>query len=233
MKKTIKRERILAFYHTLLQHFGHQHWWPSETDFETVLGAILAQNVSWTGADRAVCSLREAGMTNPAALYAADHAAIAPLIRSSRYYNQKTEKIILFMRYFMIRFDGDMTRMADEDTRILRKELLALRGFGPETVDSILLYACKKPVFVIDAYTRRIGSRRGWFPETIPYQEMQEYFTALLPKDTELYNDLHAQIVALGSTICTTKPVCDACPVREIGGGHCRFTATLKEREKT
>ncbi len=229
MKKSIEREKILAFYHTLLQHFGHQHWWPSETDFETVLGAILAQNVSWTGADRAVCSLREAGLTDPAALYAADHKTIAPLIRSSRYYNQKTEKIILFMKYFMIRFDGDITRMADEETGVLRKELLDLRGFGPETVDSILLYACRKPVFVIDAYTRRIGSRQGWFLDTISYHEMQDYFTAYLPKDTELYNDLHAQIVALGSTICTTRPDCLSCPVREIQNEICLFAATTNQ----
>ena len=217
--------QLSLFYSALLHNFGHQNWWPSDSDFETVIGAILAQNVSWNGAYNAITNIKKDGLLHPHPLSQADVKTIAPLIRSSRYYNQKAEKIVLFMEFFIDRFKGSMTVMAAEDLSLLRSELLALKGFGPETVDSILLYACHKPVFVVDAYTRRVGSRQGWYNETISYQQMQEFFTARLPEDVLLYNDFHAQIVRLCSTICKTSPGCDICPVRNISERICQFAA--------
>lgn len=216
---------LSAFYSALFNHFGHQNWWPSDSDFETVIGAILAQNVSWNNAHDAVVHLKNAGLLDPHALSQADAETIAPLIRSSRYYNQKADRIVRFMDVFTTRFACSMTAMAAEDPAILRTELLALKGFGPETVDSILLYACHHLVFVGDTYTRRLGSRQGWYVDTISYQEMQEFYTTRLPQDVHLYNDFHAQIVRLCSTICKTRPRCDICPVLSILHKTCRFAA--------
>ena len=214
---------LIAFYSALKDAHGLQHWWPAESAFETIIGAILAQNVSWTGAYKAVCALKEAGLMDPHLLFQAGEDTIAPLIRSSRYYNQKTGKIMVFLSWFLENCDGEISKMASLPCLKVRRELLNLTGFGPETVDSVLLYALDKPVFVVDAYTRRIGSRQGWFSEDITYAGMQEFFMDRLPSDVSLYNDFHAQIVYLGNRICKKNPNCSACPVRDTGIIQCRY----------
>ena len=206
---------LIRFYQRLNDVYGPQHWWPAKTPFETIIGAILAQNVSWTGAHNAVCQLRERGLMHPHALYEAGPEVIAPLIRSSRYYNQKSQKIHTFLRYFLTHYHGSVSRMVENPETQIREELISLRGFGPETVDSILLYALMKPVFVVDAYTRRMGSRIGWFDEAVTYEDMQDFFMSRLPRDVPLYNDFHAQIVYLGNHVCKKNPQCMSCPVRE------------------
>ncbi len=205
---------LLTFYTALHQAFGPRNWWPSDSAFETIIGAILAQNVSWNGAAQAVCALKERGLLDADALYKAGPQTIAPLIRSSRYYNQKAQRIITFVTWFLNACTGDIEQMKSLPCRDLRKELLNLSGFGPETVDSILLYALEKPIFVVDAYTRRIGMRQGWFSEDVSYSEMQTFFMKRLKKDTPLYNDFHAQIVHLGNKICKKIPHCSSCPVQ-------------------
>lgn len=207
---------LLSCYEALLSAFGHQGWWPSEGWFETMAGAVLAQNVSWSGASRAVCGLKEAGILSPRHLAQADPAFVASCIRSSRFYHQKTKTLQGFARWFLERYDGELEQMQQEDTGILREALLSLPGMGPETVDSILLYACGRPVFVVDAYTRRIGCRTGWFLENVSYHTMQTFFSERLPPDSALYNDFHAQIVHLGNTTCTKNPHCTRCPIRMI-----------------
>ena len=220
----ITRDDLLKYYQVLHDAFGHQGWWPSKGWFETIVGAVLAQNVSWTCASRAVSSLKESGLLDPEELLLHGSETVAPLIRSSRYYNQKADRLLVFTEFFMTRYQGDISLMKHEDTGLLREIMLALKGFGPETVDSILLYACEKPVFVVDAYTRRIGSRIGWFPVDTSYELMQEFFMARLPPDPDLFNDYHAQMVYLGSSICRTKPVCNSCPLREMPGDlRCQF----------
>jgi len=214
----INQEDLLTCYHSLYTSFGDQGWWPSSGWFETIIGAVLAQNVSWGGASQAVSSLKDAGLLDPEKILQSSQEVIAPLIRSSRYYNQKAERILIFVRFFADRYGSDSTRMNKEDTGILRSLLLNLKGFGPETVDSILLYACEKPVFVVDAYTRRIGSRIGLFKADASYQQMQDFFMARLNPDTRLFNDYHAQIVHLGNIICRTKPLCKSCPLRKMDG---------------
>jgi endonuclease-3 related protein len=215
---SVSEEDLLSWYGCLLQTFGHQGWWPSDGWFETIVGAILAQNVSWTGAAKAVQSLKKEGLLNPLHLSESTPEVIAPLIYSSRYYNQKAERLLVFIHWFMDRFNGDIMMMQQEETQDLRRQMFSLKGFGPETVDSILLYACGKPVFVVDAYTRRTGSRTGWFSDSASYEEMQAFFTSRIPVDVSLYNDFHAQIVCLGNRICRSKPDCLSCPVREIRG---------------
>lgn len=217
-------EDLITWYSALHSSFGHQGWWPADGWFETIIGAILAQNVSWSGAARAVSSLHHAGLLTPETLSKTDRNTIASLIRSSRFYNQKSERIAGFLHYFMEQYEGCIDLMKDQDTSRLREELLLLPGFGPETVDSILLYACEIPIFVVDAYTRRIGSRYGWYAETATYVYMQDFFMTRLRPDTALYNDLHAQIVRLGSSICKKEPDCQQCPVRDLNEHlFCRY----------
>lgn len=220
----ISGEDLIRYYQALRSSFGHQGWWPSCGWFETIVGAVLAQNVSWKGASQAVSILREAGLLDPERLLSLHPEEIAPLIRSSRYYNQKAVRILVFLQFFKNRYQADIFRMRQEETGILRDLLLGLRGFGPETVDSILLYACEKPVFVVDAYTRRIGSRIGWFEPYASYGMMQEFFMTRLQADMELFNDFHAQIVHLGNCVCRTKPDCAVCPIKGISDRlFCRY----------
>lgn len=205
-------------YDALLAAFGPQHWWPAKTPFETMVGAILTQNVSWTNAAQAVRNLEGAGMLDPSRLAAADTADIARLIVPSRFYNQKAERIRAFAGFYAGEFGADPAAMAAVETRALRERLLALRGLGKETADTILLYACEKPVFVVDAYTRRIFSRYGLLPEGASYDLTQRLFSENLAPDVEFFNDYHAQIVRLGKTVCKKTPLCDHCPIRAIHG---------------
>jgi endonuclease-3 related protein len=209
---------LSQIYGALSAAFGHQHWWPAETAFETMIGAILTQNVSWTNAARAVRNLEGAGMLDPCLLAKADPGEIARLIVPSRFYNLKAERIREFARVYVAEFEGDPAVMAAVETSALRERLLAVRGLGKETVDSILLYACGKPVFVVDAYTRRIFSRYGLLAADASYDRMQRLFAENLPPDAALFNDYHAQIVFLGNTVCRKSPLCGRCPIREVHG---------------
>ncbi|MDV4343639.1 endonuclease III domain-containing protein [Methanoculleus sp. YWC-01] len=211
-------EDLTLVYDALFAAFGHQGWWPAETPFETMVGAILTQNVSWKNAAQAVRNLEDAGMLDPHLLAAADPADIARRIVPSRFYNQKAERIHEFAGVYVAEFGADPAAMAAVETRELRERLLALRGFGKETADTILLYACEKPVFVVDAYTRRIFSRYGLLPEGASYDRTQRLFAENLDPDVALFNDYHAQIVCLGKTVCKTSPLCDRCPIREVRG---------------
>jgi endonuclease-3 related protein len=211
-------KELLEIYAALLEHFGPRGWWPdSEGPFEVVVGAILAQNVAWRNAKKAVDSLRAAGLMGPEKLYAARAEDIAPLIRSSRFYNMKAVKIKNFMQFFKDEYNLDMAAMSREEPGVLREKLLGVKGLGKETVDSILCYACDMPVFVVDAYTRRIFVRYGLVGPDDKYDDIQVFFTKNLPEDVALYNDFHAQIVHLGNAVCKTVPDCGACPVKKAG----------------
>ena len=213
---TTLTDDLPAIYGALSAAFGHQHWWPAKTAFETMVGAILAQNVSWTNAARAVASLERAGMLDPGRLAAADTGDIARLIVPSRFYNQKAERIREFAGVYVTEFQADPAVMAATGTEALRERLLSLPGLGKETVDTILLYACEKPVFVVDAYTRRVFTRYGLLPEKASYDRTQRLFADNLNPDAELFNDYHAQIVHLGKTVCRKSPLCDRCPIRVV-----------------
>ncbi|KAF5053628.1 Endonuclease III [anaerobic digester metagenome] len=211
-------DTLPLIYDALLAAFGHRHWWPAETAFETMVGAILTQNVSWTNASRAIRNLEDAGMLDPHLLAGAGAGDIARRIVPSRFYNQKAERVREFSRVYVAEFAADPAVMAAVETGTLRERLLAVRGLGKETVDSILLYACGKPVFVVDAYTRRIFSRYGLLPPDASYDQMQRLFMENLPRDAALFNDYHAQIVFLGNTVCKKSPLCDRCPIRAVNG---------------
>lgn len=213
----MKREKMLKQIYTSLQlKHGHRNWWPADTPFEMIIGAILTQSVSWKNVKIAISNLKDRDLIEPVKLHNIDIDKLAQLIRSSRFYNQKAKKIKTFLDFFFIEYEGDLSIMSKENPVLLRRKLLAIKGLGEETVDSILLYACNQPIFVVDAYTKRIFSRLGLINEKATYSAIQEFFMENLPRDVELYNDFHAQIVHLGHLICKTTPDCNQCPIRII-----------------
>lgn len=208
-----KSERIKGLYHALYKSFGPQGWWPADTELECILGAILTQNTAWKNVERALGNLKKEGLISIEKLALIPTNVIAELIRPSGYFNQKAIRIKNFIRFLMENYDGDLQKMLEEDTEALREKLLVIKGIGPETADSILLYAAKKPIFVVDAYTHRILSRHGLIPEDSTYGEIQEVFMDSLPKDTQLFNEYHALFVRLGKEWCKKSPICKGCPL--------------------
>lgn len=208
-------ERILTVYHDLYRSFGPQSWWPGDTPFEIMIGAILTQNTRWANVHRTLKNIKQEGLLSPhELLYNQDR--IPQLIRPSGFYNVKSKRLIAFLEYFLGSYNGDIALMKQKDCTMLRNELLEIDGIGYETADCILLYALSYPVFVIDAYTRRIFSRHGFFPHDAPYDELQRFFHHNLPRQVELYNEYHALLVQLGKGYCKkNEPRCTVCPVRD------------------
>ncbi len=203
-----------AVYRALFRHFGPQHWWPGRTPFEVCVGAILTQNTAWTNVEKAIARLRATRSLTPRALHALPAAALADLIRPAGYFNVKARRLHAFTGLLHDRHGGSLRRLFALPTPELRAALLATSGIGPETADSILLYAAGQPVFVIDAYTRRVLARHGWLDARSGYADAQALFTAQLPADLARYNEYHALIVALGKHHCRPRPRCEACPLR-------------------
>ena len=208
---------LQKIYQKLLHTFGPQHWWPGETPFEVIVGAILTQNTAWTNAAVAIENLKKAGVLSPEGLKRVSVGRLARLIRSSGYFNQKAQRLKIFVRYLYESYQGDLEKMRRIPLARLRAELLQVPGIGPETADSILLYAFGKPVFVVDAYTRRTLARHSFIAWDASYQQIQQLFMERLPRKPSLFNEYHALLVALGKELCRTDPKCDACPLRNIG----------------
>jgi endonuclease-3 related protein len=208
-------ERPLSlFYDELRRRLGPQHWWPAETPFEVIVGAILTQNTSWTNVERAIANLRSASLLQPAALARVRISRLERLVRPSGYYRQKAKKLKAFVQFLDREFGGSLDRMFREPTDSLRRQLLAIHGIGPETADSILLYAGNHPIFVMDAYTRRILSRHGLAHPDADYHHAQELFHALLPRRASLFNEYHALLVETGKRWCLkSEPRCGECPL--------------------
>lgn len=205
---------LLQIFHKMLDHFGPRGWWPAETPFEVVVGAILAQSVAWRNVEKAIANLKAAGLFSAAALYHAAAADIAREIVPTRYYQAKTKKLQAFMAHLMERYDGDLNKMFTRPLAALREELLSLYGIGEETADSILLYAGNYPIFVVDAYTKRIFARLGILPASCTYRQVQRFFMENLPADVALFNEYHALIDAVGHYYCrNTNPRCQKCPL--------------------
>jgi endonuclease-3 related protein len=209
-----KRERINKFYEELHKKFGPQGWWPGETALECILGAILTQNTSWKNVEKAIGNLKRENLISVEDLNLIKADELAELIRPSGYYNQKAAKIKNFISFLMEEFSGSLDRMFATDKSILREKLLSLKGIGPETADSILLYAGAMPVFVVDAYTWRVLSRHGLVPEQTSYDEIQELFMDSLQQDAGMFNEYHALLVKLGKEHCRKRePLCAGCPL--------------------
>jgi endonuclease-3 related protein len=208
------RGTLPAYYRALRRRFGPQHWWPGETPFEVMVGAVLTQNTSWKNVERAIAALKAAGALEPRTIHAMSAPALAALIRPAGYFRVKARRLKSLVAWFVGRAGGRVERLADVPTDALRAELLQVHGVGPETADSILLYALERPVFVIDQYTWRVLSRHGWVPEETGYEEMRELMESKLKPDVPLWNDFHAQLVRVGHEFCRPTPRCEECPLK-------------------
>ena len=223
MSVTGKQPRSLLprIYDRLLAHFGPQHWWPGGTPFEVMVGAVLTQNTAWTNVERAIANLKAAAVLSPKKLAAVPRGELARLVRPSGYFNVKAKRLHDFVAWLVSRIgDGDPVRsLRSIRTPKLREELLAVRGIGEETADSMLLYALDRKVFVVDAYTRRFMARHRLIAPKATYREIQEFFAQNLPRSRLLFNEFHALVVALGKDLCRPRnPRCDACPLRSLLG---------------
>ncbi len=210
--------RIQQSYDALFARWGEQHWWPARTRLQMMLGAILTQNTAWTNVEKAIDNLCKNNALNMPTLEQATEEQVAEWIRPAGYFNQKACYIKSMVSTLRERFDGSLNKLFAMDTPTLRKELLSWKGVGPETADSILLYAGKRPVFVVDAYTKRVCSRHGWCKKETSYDSVAKLFTDNLPEDVQLYNEYHALIVRLCKEHCNTNPKCDGCPLERFLG---------------
>ncbi|MDP2940077.1 MAG: endonuclease III domain-containing protein [Candidatus Omnitrophota bacterium] len=207
---------LKEIYRRLNIAFGPQHWWPADTQFEVIAGAILTQNTAWSNVKKAIDNLKSQKLLKPLALKNVNIKKLARLIRPSGYYNQKAKKLKNFISFLFERYQGKLSKMFKQETSKLREELLEVNGIGPETADSILLYAGERKVFVVDAYTKRILSRHKIIDASLDYAQVQKLFMKNLLHDAKLFNEYHALLVKLGKDICKTKPNCSYCPLENL-----------------
>ncbi len=208
------RFAFTRYYDALFSALGPRNWWPGESQFEVIVGAILTQNATWINVERAIENLRQEKMLSVRSMERARVGKIERLIRSSGYFRQKARKLKAFLKFLRTRFGGSLARMFRTPVDELRGMLLGVHGIGPETADSILLYAGEYPVFVVDAYTKRILEHHALIPKNLGYEEVRSLFETTLPRETRLYNEFHALIVETGKRWCRTKPRCEECPLR-------------------
>lgn len=211
----------MGIYQQLFEHYGPQFWWPGNSQFEVMIGAILTQSTAWQNVEKAISNLKNAGIMSPPAIRNIPVGELAQLIHSCGYYNAKALKLKALVNWLAESCDDNFDRLFATKTDILRQKLLVVHGVGPETADSILLYAGNKSVFVIDAYTRRIIGRIGLAPGKNDYESYQALFMDNLPLSTAMFNEYHALLVRLGKEVCRKNPVCYRCCL----SGICRFSA--------
>jgi endonuclease-3 related protein len=209
-------EQLTEIYELAFERFGPQHWWPGETQFEIITGAILTQNTSWANVEKAIANLKSANRLTVETLHHFDIPQLAELIRPAGYYNIKAKRLKNFISWLFDNYDGKLTSLESVDTDRLRAELLAVKGIGPETADSILLYAFERAVFVVDTYTARIACRHGLIEPDVDYEQLRELFQSNLPQDTCLFNEYHALLVRLGKEFCKPKAKCPPCPLEKL-----------------
>ena len=208
--------KLSLIYKKLYRAFGPQHWWPGETPFEVAVGAILTQNTNWGNVEKAIANLRNERKLNAAALHGLPAGRLASLIRPAGYFNIKAKRLKHFVDFLVREYHGSMAKMKKEEVDVIREKLLDVNGIGPETADSIILYALEKPVFVIDAYTKRVLSRHNILDHDSSYDKFQQLFHRNLGKDVQLFNEYHALIVSVAKKHCKTKPICAGCPLEGI-----------------
>ncbi len=213
----IKTLTFSDVYQLLFDHHGAQNWWPGETVFEIMVGAILTQNTAWTNVEKAIVKLKQANALSPDRLLSLPEITIADLVRSSGYFNVKTQRLRNYCNWFLK--SGGHDALSTWTTDDLRSGLLSVNGIGPETADDILLYAFERSVFVIDTYTRRLFSRLDLINSELNYEQARSVFENELEKDTQLFNEYHALIDMHAKYVCKTKPVCQSCCL----ANHCRY----------
>lgn len=213
------RRRLLRIYEALYTHFGPQGWWPGDGSFEIMVGAILTQNTSWKNVEKAIANLRAAGVLSPEEMLQLGEGELAELIRPSGYYRVKANRLRHFLSFLRDGYGFRLEAMLHQPMAKIRAELLQVKGVGPETADSILLYAGGYPIFVVDAYTKRIFVRHGLAGEGSSYQELQDLLMSALPRDARLFGEYHALLVRLGKSHCLGRPKCRGCALEPMLSG--------------
>ncbi len=211
-----KKNALTGIYENLFKSFGKQYWWPGDTDFEIVIGAILTQNTNWTNVEKAIKNLKDAKVFTPEKLYEIDIDDLAQLIKPSGYFNVKAKRLKHFIEWLFLNYNGSLSKLFKLDYPTLRGQLLSVNGIGKETADSIILYAAEKPTFVVDAYTKRVLVGHGLITEDYDYDAIKALFEDNLPKEVPLYNEYHALIVMVGKYYCKPKMQCEECPLKNI-----------------
>jgi endonuclease-3 related protein len=210
----VRKNLVLNALYVLMEtRYGPTHWWPGDTPFEIAVGAILTQNTAWTNVERAIANLKRARLMSAKAILACPIEQLETALMPSGYFRVKARRVRSFCAYLQERYGGSMKRLSKEPLPALREELLAVNGIGPETADDILLYACGKPVFVVDAYTRRILGRHGLIDRSMGYEKLREFFEENLERDVHLYSEYHALRVYVGKDYCRRVPRCAECPL--------------------
>jgi len=210
-----KARILLDLYHRLYKAFGPRHWWPGDSPFEVAVGAILTQNTAWRNVKKAIVNLKANSLLSPEALYHLPAHDLATVIRPAGYYNIKARRLKHFVAFLFQESDGDLDCLLAEDLHTLRSKLLSINGIGPETADSILLYAGNKPTFVVDTYTKRILFRHSLLSEEASYDEVRDFFMDALAPDVAMFNEYHALLVHLGHLFCLKRrPKCTGCPAQ-------------------
>ena len=212
----MSRQTLLDIYTRLYERYGPQDWWPGDTAFEIIVGAILTQNTNWKNVEKAITNLKNAGCLKPETLNGLPIQELAELIRPAGYFNIKAQRLKHFLDWLFEKHDGSLESLEALPLSTLREQLLGIKGIGPETADSICLYAFEKPIFVVDTYTARIFGRHGMIEPGSGYEQIQEMFHGDLEADAVLFNEFHALIVQAGKEYCKTKPICDGCPLESL-----------------
>ncbi|MHC5084254.1 MAG: endonuclease III domain-containing protein [Planctomycetota bacterium] len=212
----MSRQTLLDIYTRLYERYGPQDWWPGDTAFEIVVGAILTQNTNWKNVEKAITNLKSAGCLAPEKLNALPIQKLAELIRPAGYFNIKAQRLKHFLDWLFEKYDGRLESLEALPLSTLREQLLGVKGIGPETADSICLYGFGKPVFVVDTYTARIFGRHGMVEAPSGYEQIQDLFHGDLENDAVLFNEFHALIVRVGKEYCKPKPACDGCPLESL-----------------
>lgn len=210
------RKTLTEIYQLLHDAFGPQHWWPGETRLEIIVGAILTQNTNWKNVEKAIVNLKSAVCLNAEVLHGMGPAQLAELIRPAGYYNIKAKRLKNLVDWLFDSYGGDVAGLESVATGQLREQLLAIKGVGRETADSILLYALDRPVFVVDAYTARVAVRHGLIEPDADYEQLRQLFESNLPEDVGLFNEYHALLVRAGKEFCKTKARCPGCPLEGL-----------------
>ena len=216
MRNKATGKQLQGIYQLLTKAYGPQHWWPAEEPFEVMVGAILTQSAAWRNVEKAIINLKAAKALSPLALRQIELSELAVLIHPCGYYNTKARKLKALVAWFGECYDDDLRKLSTTETERLRQQLLSVWGIGEETADSIILYAANQPVFVTDAYTRRIIDRIGVRPEGNSYSAYQSLFMDNLAADVRLFNEYHALLVCLGKNVCRKRPLCWQCCLRDI-----------------
>lgn len=218
---------LMEIYDILLEHFGPRGWWPGDSQLEIILGAVLTQAVAWKNVEKAIYNLKTAELMSLDCLNDVPEDVLADLIRPALYNRQKARKIKELVKFISYQYNLSLDTMFNMPLTDLRKELLGVWGIGPETADSILLYAGNYRIFVIDAYTRRIFYRLGKVREGITYSEMQDFMHQYVIPEVAIYNEYHALLVALGAKYCKkNRPLCSSCPLSKC----CKYLYSLQEK---